>query len=284
MRNIIIVVLAILVSSMHTNAQYVTLNQKVILFDSLSINELKENGWIADQVTHQNQILFLEVVANGIKNQYYKSSDSTYYYRSFYEGKSYEEGQLILDTMYFGKIDTFFTFCTPEEMIIEKNIFSLKSGKWIKTTPSGEKYFGNYLKGKKQGIWTKVNFKNEKSQIEYSNDQIVNLTNRYPYETKEFLSEFRNVVLTAQFDNTIELAENIIIRPKQTSDDNSNSFRFELRDDDQIQLSRQPKGGMKINGSYDYFTNTFTFDVQKTKIKFEIAEIGKSKIRLERKN
>ena len=258
----------------------------MILFDSLSINELKEKGLISDKVTHQNQILFLEFVTDGIKNQYYKSSDSTYYYRSFYEGKSYEEGQFTLDTTHFGKIDTFFTFCIPEEMILERKYLLLKSGKWTKTTPGGERYFGNYVKGKKEGTWTKVNFKNVKSQIEYSNDQIVNLTKPYSYEAKEFLSDYRNLELIAHFDNTVELAKKLIVQANQSSLHNSTLFKFILGNDDKIRLSIQTNEGKEIEiiGSYHYFTSTFTFELKEKKIKFKISEIGKSKIILERKN
>lgn len=284
MKNIKIIILAILVTTTNVSAQIVTVHSDVILFDSLSFFDLKEKGLIVDKVIHDGQILFLEFVDDGLKKQYYKSSDITYYFRSFSEGKLYEEGQCTLDTIHFGKIDTSFTFCIPEEMILEKSYLLLKSGKWKKYTSGGEKYFGNYINGKKEGTWIKVNYKNEKSQIEYSNNTIINLTNPYSYEVKGFLKEYRNLELIAQFDNSIELSNIIIVELKQSKRKDSNSYKFRLGEDDQISLTKQTiDGGSKpINGYYHYFTNTFNFKEEEINLKFKIIEIGKSKIILER--
>ena len=127
MKYIVSIILVIYTFTLGT-AQRPNVIKKVILFDSLSLDDLKEKGVVSDILIRDNQIIFLEYVANNEKRQYFKLSDSTYSYRSYYEGDSYESGEFLLNNIDDGNPHVYITVCYPEQVITTKKHQLLKHG------------------------------------------------------------------------------------------------------------------------------------------------------------
>lgn len=288
MKYIVSIILVICAFTLGT-AQRPNVIKKVILFDSLSLDDLKEKGIVSDILIRDNQIIFLEYVANNEKRQYFKLSDSTYSYRSYYEGDSYESGGFLLNNIDDGNPHVYITVCYPEQVITTKKHHLLKHGSWYKQNPSGETFRGSYHKGKKVGVWRKRDFRNLRIEKEYEDGVLIKQTHPEPYEVNNFIKSYKGKTLSTIINNDITKIDTIRIEFDTNSkiiNEDYTKYLIEFNSTKDIivksNIEVQPEWyALKLN--WKYWPEVFTVNKDGVEMYFKVLSVGKNGLELIRK-
>ena len=123
------------------------------LFDSLTIEQLDSRGCVIDQLYGNNKLLFLEYVLEGERKEYFRSSDTTFEFRSYIDGEIHEQGQYVYESQHQVNVDTLISNGIPKQIIYVKKYILQRTGPWRKSSKHGIFQSGNYDFGKKTGRW-----------------------------------------------------------------------------------------------------------------------------------
>lgn len=157
------------------NAQGISRKVSPLFYEGKTFQLLKRDSLVQDFVAPNEVLLFVKIKTPKGHLEYFRLNDSTFYSREKIGDQYSSEGAFVLDFKNITPKDTFITFdpVTYAEMI---NIVAVqpltKTGNWAETTEKGERWYGGYVDGKKQGDW---HCYTTWQSVFYKNDEITGL-------------------------------------------------------------------------------------------------------------
>lgn len=173
-----------------TIAQQIFRVQEPLFYEGKTFAELSKGGLVKDSIFYQNQILFVALSPReGLRLEYHRHSDSTFYFREFYNLKIQKEGLLRIEKPMVRtskkRSENFETF---EEVWTFHDVFSLvKHGIWRESDSAGNWWKGSRKNDKREGKWQ---LEGTNSNTYFVDDQPISFFNPTAEFTKLFFSKF----------------------------------------------------------------------------------------------